>query len=51
LEEIEAELGAVSELREKPAGAIRITTTAFAADTVLAQTAQVFPAALGAHRA
>src|SRR5882757_4628976 len=32
LEEIEAELGALSELREKPAGTIRITAMEFAAD-------------------
>jgi DNA-binding transcriptional LysR family regulator len=35
LEEIEAELAAVSELREKPAGTIRLTTTDYAADTIL----------------
>lgn len=35
LEEIEAELAAVTELREKPAGTIRITTTEYAADTIL----------------
>lgn len=34
-EEIEAELTAVSELREKPAGTIRITATEYAADAVL----------------
>jgi DNA-binding transcriptional LysR family regulator len=34
-EEIEAELAAVGELREKPAGTIRLTTTDYAADTVL----------------
>ena len=34
-EEIEAELAAVSELREKPAGTIRITATDYAADTIL----------------
>ena len=34
-EEIETELAGVSELRERPAGTIRITTTDFAADTVL----------------
>jgi DNA-binding transcriptional LysR family regulator len=34
-EEIEAELAAVSELREKPAGNIRLTTTDYAADTIL----------------
>ena len=35
LEEIEAELGAIRELREKPAGTIRITATENAADTIL----------------
>jgi DNA-binding transcriptional LysR family regulator len=35
LEEIEAEIGALSELREKPAGTIRITATDYAIDTVL----------------
>jgi DNA-binding transcriptional LysR family regulator len=34
-EEIDAELAALSELRHKPAGTIRITTTDYAADTVL----------------
>src|SRR5713101_7461309 len=34
-EEIEAELAAVSELREKPAGTIRITAIDYAADTIL----------------
>src|SRR5512140_2907851 len=34
-EEIEAELEALSELREKPAGTIRITTGEHAADTIL----------------
>jgi DNA-binding transcriptional LysR family regulator len=34
-EEIEAELAALSELREKPAGTIRITATEDAADTIL----------------
>jgi DNA-binding transcriptional LysR family regulator len=34
-EEIEAELEALGELREKPSGTIRITTTDYAADTVL----------------
>jgi DNA-binding transcriptional LysR family regulator len=34
-EEIEAELLAVSELREKPAGTIRITATEYAADSIL----------------
>src|SRR5439155_2709249 len=34
-EEIEAELQAVSELREKPAGTIRITATDYATDTIL----------------
>jgi DNA-binding transcriptional LysR family regulator len=35
LDEIEAELAAVRELREKPAGTIRITATEYAADTIL----------------
>src|SRR5947199_1785966 len=35
VEEIEAELEALSELREKPAGTIRITATDYAADTIL----------------
>src|SRR5262245_14571914 len=35
-DEIEAELKALSELREKPAGTIRITTAEHAANTVLA---------------
>jgi DNA-binding transcriptional LysR family regulator len=34
-EEIEAELEALSEFREKPTGTIRITTTDYAADTIL----------------
>ena len=34
-DEIDAELAALSELREKPAGTIRITTTDHAADTIL----------------
>jgi DNA-binding transcriptional LysR family regulator len=34
-EEIEAELAALSELREKPAGTIRLTATDYAADTIL----------------
>lgn len=34
-EEIEAELEALSELRDKPAGTIRITATEYAADTIL----------------
>jgi DNA-binding transcriptional LysR family regulator len=34
-EEIEAELAALSELREKPAGTIRISATDYAADTIL----------------
>jgi DNA-binding transcriptional LysR family regulator len=34
-EEIDAELDALSELREKPAGTIRITATDYAADTIL----------------
>lgn len=35
IEEIEAELEAISELREKPAGTIRITATEYATDTIL----------------
>jgi DNA-binding transcriptional LysR family regulator len=35
LEEIEAELAALSELRSKPAGTVRITATDYAADTIL----------------
>src|SRR5690348_8412300 len=35
IEEIEAELAAVSELREKPAGTIRITATEYATDAIL----------------
>src|SRR6476469_6282413 len=35
LEEIEAELAAVRELRDKPAGTIRITATENATDTIL----------------
>jgi DNA-binding transcriptional LysR family regulator len=35
LEEIDAELAAVSELREKPAGTIRITATEYATDAIL----------------
>ena len=35
LEEIEAELAAVSELREKPAGTVRITATEYATSAVL----------------
>src|SRR5690348_17819990 len=34
-EEIESELVALSELREKPAGTIRITATEYAADWIL----------------
>src|SRR3954452_20762342 len=34
-EEIDAELGALSEFREKPAGTIRITTGEHAAETIL----------------
>src|SRR5437879_5925804 len=35
IEEIETELAAVSELREKPAGTIRIAATEYAADAIL----------------
>ena len=34
-EEIEAELAALRELRDKPAGTVRITTTEYAADSIL----------------
>src|SRR5215212_1328371 len=34
-DEIDAELEVLSELREKPAGTIRITTTDYAAETIL----------------
>jgi DNA-binding transcriptional LysR family regulator len=34
-DEIEAELASIGELRDKPAGNIRITTSAFAAETIL----------------
>src|SRR5438132_731591 len=33
-DEIEAEIAALSELRQKPAGTIRITATDYAADTI-----------------
>ncbi|MBX9840875.1 MAG: LysR family transcriptional regulator [Xanthobacteraceae bacterium] len=35
LDEIEAELAAIAELREKPSGTIRITATEYASDTIL----------------
>src|SRR6266513_5271811 len=35
LEEIESELAAIRELRDKPAGTIRITATEYAADAIL----------------
>jgi DNA-binding transcriptional LysR family regulator len=35
LEEIEAEIAALSELREKPSGTIRITATEYATNAVL----------------
>ena len=35
LEEVEAEVAAIRELRKKPAGTIRITATEYAADAVL----------------
>src|SRR3954451_5812286 len=35
LDEIDAELASIAELREKPAGTVRITATEFAIDTVL----------------
>ena len=34
-EEIEAELAALSEFREKPAGTVRLTATDYAVETVL----------------
>src|SRR4051812_7670603 len=34
-EEIDAELDALSELRERPAGTVRITATDYAADTIV----------------
>src|SRR3954471_20327359 len=34
-DEIEAELSALSELREKPAGTVRLTATEYAADAIL----------------
>jgi DNA-binding transcriptional LysR family regulator len=34
-EEIEAEIAAVGELRDKPAGTVRITATDYAANTIL----------------
>ena len=42
LEEIEAELESLSELRERPAGTIRITATDYAADTILWPRLQTF---------
>ena len=43
-EEVEAELAALSELREKPAGTIRITATEYAADEILMpKLAQLLP--------
>jgi DNA-binding transcriptional LysR family regulator len=45
LEEIEAELGALGELRDKPAGTIRITATEYAADEILLpKLAKILPA-------
>ena len=49
-DEIEAELAALSELRDKPAGTIRITATEHAADTVLWPEAGEAPAALSRHQ-
>ena len=49
-EEIEAELAAVSELRDKPAGTIRITATDYAADTILWPKLQQIPGALSRHQ-
>jgi DNA-binding transcriptional LysR family regulator len=45
IEEIETELVALSELREKPAGTLRITATEYAADTILLpKLAELLPA-------
>src|SRR4026208_708426 len=48
IEEIQSELAAVSELREKPAGTIRITATEYATDAILlpkiANLLQAYPA-------
>jgi DNA-binding transcriptional LysR family regulator len=45
LEEIEAELAAIRELREKPAGTLRITATEYAADAIiLPKLAKLLPA-------
>src|ERR1700749_1324071 len=41
IEEIEAELAAVSELRERPSGTIRITATEYATDAVLPKLAKL----------
>src|SRR3990170_6878040 len=35
LEEIDAEMAGITELREKPAGTIRVTATEYAADAIL----------------
>lgn len=42
-EEIETELTAVTELRDKPVGTIRITATDYATNTVLAQVVEGAP--------
>src|SRR4051794_7819539 len=53
LDEIENELGALSELRDKPAGTIRITATENATDTILlpklAPVLSQYPRAPGGH--
>ena len=50
LEEIEAELGALSDFREKPAGTIRITAVDYVADTVLWPEARAVPAQVSRHQ-
>ena len=49
-EEIEAELEALSELRDKPAGTIRITATENAADTILLPKLAQLPASVSGHQ-
>src|ERR1035438_1601581 len=50
LEEIDAELASLSELREKPAGSIRITTGEHAADVDDSATALFITAGFGTQR-
>ena len=49
-EEINAELAALSELRDKPAGTIRITSTENAAEAVLWPALRTLPAGLPGHQ-